>query len=98
MKRPFGISAFALKCIAVVSMFIDHLGYTQFPGVLWLRCIGRLAFPIFAFQIAEGARRTENLGKYLARLAVFAVIALGYRDQDPAARPRKAVDEGVAYL
>lgn len=75
MKRPFGISAFSLKCIAVVSMFIDHLGYTQFPGVLWLRCIGRLAFPIFAFQIAEGARRTENLGKYLARLAVFAVIA-----------------------
>ena len=30
--------------------------------------------------------------------AVFAVIALGYRDQDPAARPRKAVEEVVAYL
>ena len=30
--------------------------------------------------------------------AVFAVIALGYRDQDPSARPRKAGEEVVAYL
>lgn len=30
--------------------------------------------------------------------AVFAVIALGYRDQDPAPRPRKAVEEIVTYM
>lgn len=30
--------------------------------------------------------------------AVFAVIALGYRGQDPAPRPRKAVGEVVEYL
>ena len=30
--------------------------------------------------------------------AVFSVIALGYRDQEPAARPRKAPEEIVAYL
>jgi len=75
MNRRFALTAFHLKLIAVFSMFIDHLGYTLFPGVLWLRCIGRLAFPIFAFQIAEGAARTRDLKKYLLRLAIFAVIA-----------------------
>ncbi len=75
MKRPFGISAFTLKCIAVASMFVDHMGYTLFPGAIWMRCVGRLAFPIFAFQIAEGAYRTGSLGRYLARLAAFAVVA-----------------------
>ena len=30
--------------------------------------------------------------------AVFAVIALGYRAQDPAARPRKATEEIVTYI
>ena len=75
MEQRRGISGFALKLIAVVTMFIDHLGVTLFPGVLWLRCVGRLAFPIFAFQIAEGAVRTRDFKKYLIRLAVFAVIA-----------------------
>ena len=30
--------------------------------------------------------------------AVFAVIALGYRDQDPAPKPRKALSEIVKYM
>lgn len=30
--------------------------------------------------------------------AVFSVIALGYRDQDPAAKPRKALQEVAKYL
>lgn len=36
---------------------------------------GRLAFPIFAFMIAEGARRTHNIKKYLFRLLFFALIS-----------------------
>lgn len=75
MEQKRGLSGFDLKLMAVVTMFLDHLGFTLFPGVLWLRCIGRLAFPIFAFQIAEGAVRTKHFGKYLTRLAIFAVIA-----------------------
>ena len=62
MEQRKGLTAFDLKLIAVVTMFIDHMGYTLFPGVLWLRCIGRLAFPIFAFQSAEGAVRTKHFG------------------------------------
>lgn len=75
MKRRLELSAFDLKLIAVVTMFLDHLGYTLLPGALWLRGVGRLAFPIFAFQIAEGAGRTRDFGKYLGRLALFAVVA-----------------------
>ena len=37
MEQRKGLSSFDLKLIAVVTMFIDHLGYTLFPGVLWLR-------------------------------------------------------------
>ncbi len=75
MERRTGISAFTLKLIAVTSMFIDHMGFILFPGSLWMRCVGRLAFPVFAFQIAEGAVRTKDLGRYLARIAAFAVLA-----------------------
>ena len=47
------LNGFHLKLIAACTMFIDHMGHTLFPTVLWLRCIGRLAFPIFCFLIAE---------------------------------------------
>ena len=40
-----------------------------------MRCIGRLAFPIFAFMVAEGYLRTRNLGRYMLRMLVFALIA-----------------------
>lgn len=69
------MSAFVLKIIAVVTMFMDHLGYIVFGKVSFLNCIGRLAFPIFAFQISEGYSHTRNLKKYFVRLLIFAVIS-----------------------
>lgn len=36
--------------------------------------VGRLAFPIFAFMIAEGYFRTRNIKKYMGRLLAFAFI------------------------
>lgn len=64
-----------LQCIAVVTMLIDHLGYELFPSADWLRMVGRLSFPIFAFLLVEGFIHTSHRKNYVLRLAVFAVIS-----------------------
>lgn len=67
--RSFGLTGNLLKLIALVTMTIDHIGVQIFPGVAWFRIVGRLAFPIFAFMIAEGCRYTRNKAKYLGLIA-----------------------------
>lgn len=62
------------KLIAVVSMLIDHIGYFYFDNNIWMRLIGRLAFPIFAFFIAEGMKHTKSRKKYILTLFIFALI------------------------
>ncbi len=71
-KSPF--SGNLLKIIAALSMTIDHVGLLLFPKILLFRIFGRLAFPIFAFFIAEGCRYTKNRARYLATLAGMAVV------------------------
>ena len=75
MQRYRVLNGFHLKLIAACTMFIDHMGYTLFPGVMWLRCIGRVAFPIFCFLIAEGCVHTHDRKKYALRLLVFALLS-----------------------
>ena len=72
------LSASALKIIAMVCMLCDHVWATVAPGyeeTLWLTMVGRIAFPIFAFQIAEGFSRTYNSRAYTKRLFWFAVLS-----------------------
>ncbi len=69
------MTSFGLKIIAIISMFIDHLGYAWFKRTTGMNLIGRLAFPIFAFQISEGYIHTNNLKKYFLRLFIFALIS-----------------------
>lgn len=69
------INSNQLKLFAIIIMTIDHIGAVLFPYCLWLRIIGRLAFPIFAFMIVEGMYYTSDAKKYLIRLGVFALIA-----------------------
>ena len=64
-----------LKVIAVLSMLIDHIGAYLFPNILIFRIIGRLAFPIFAFFIAEGWKHTRSKKKYFLLIILFAVIS-----------------------
>jgi hypothetical protein len=65
----------ALKLVAIVSMTIDHVGAILLPQVSWLRIIGRVAFPLFAYQLASGYLHTRNLTRYARRLAVWGLIA-----------------------
>jgi len=69
------MSSFVLKIIAIITMFIDHIGYAIFGEFSFFNYIGRIAFPIFAFQISEGYVHTKNLKKYFLRLCIFALIS-----------------------
>ena len=63
-----GLTGNQLKIIAMIAMTCDHVGMQIFPQLLWLRMVGRLAMPIYAFLIAEGCRHTRDRKKYLLRL------------------------------
>jgi len=69
------MNTFAIKIIAVVTMLIDHIGVVLFPRDLIFRVIGRVAFPLFVYLIAEGFRHTRSKEKFLLRLFVFALIS-----------------------
>ena len=71
------LSGNAIKLIACVFMFIDHLGFIFFPAEPIYRIIGRLAFPLFAFMIGEGAKHTRNKLRYFLTLAIFAAAVEG---------------------
>lgn len=64
-----------IKLIAIATMLIDHIGYAFFPDVTILRIIGRIAFPLFALELARGRRRTRSIQKYLARLFILALVS-----------------------
>lgn len=50
-----------LKLLALFTMTIDHIGAFVLTGgsFLWMRVVGRLAFPIFMFLFAEGAHHSK---------------------------------------
>lgn len=69
------LSSNALKVIACICMLIDHVGLVLMDNKWYMRAVGRLAFPIFAFLIVQGFVHTSNIRKYILRLAVFALIS-----------------------
>jgi len=79
-KASFGIfSGSDMKLVACVLMAIDHIGLILFPDIILFRIIGRLAFPLFAYFIAEGCRYTKSrLRHFLTVFAMGAVYLLFY--------------------
>lgn len=84
-----GLSGSALKLIAIITMFIDHIGAAILARIiiagdaneqiyqiyLMLRNVGRIAFPIFCFLLVEGFSYTRDRKKYAMRLLAFAFIS-----------------------
>ena len=68
-----------LKVIAILSMTIDHIAYyygVSNPYVYELmRTVGRIAFPTFAFLLAEGYVYTRNRQRYMLSLFTFAILS-----------------------
>jgi len=69
-----GLTGNQLKLLALITMTLDHIGLTLFPNVLWLRILGRLALPIYAYMIAEGCRHTRSRSRYLLSMAGLALL------------------------
>ena len=73
------LSGSALKIIAVLSMVADHCAYflleLDTPLYSVMRCFGRIAFPVFAFLIAEGFANTRSRTRYFLTLLGFAIIS-----------------------
>jgi len=75
-------------------MLIDHFGAVMLQSMQsmldepWLyaeiyaltRGIGRIAFPIFAYLIAQGCVHTKDIRKYLLRLGLLAIISEPFFD------------------
>ncbi len=69
------LSSAALQLIAIVTMIVDHTAIAFFGGNLFMRTIGRVAFPVFAFMIAEGFRHTRSVRNYFLRVLLMSVAA-----------------------
>lgn len=74
-KTRLNISSAGLHILAMGLMLCDHLWAMLLPAQEWLTCIGRIAFPVFAFMIVEGKLHTRNLRRYLLRMLIWAVLA-----------------------
>ena len=74
IKRNF-FNANQLKFIALFAMLLDHLYATVLPGQLWMTYVGRLAFPLFAFELVQGYIHTHDLRRYAKRLLILAVLS-----------------------
>ena len=84
------MTSFRLKIIAIISMTLDHAAkiigqaglLAIFPNAVSvtydiikiMEGLGRLAFPLFAFMIAEGCRKTHSMPRYIGRLSLFALF------------------------
>ena len=74
-NSKFNISSFTLHVLAMGLMLCDHAWAILFPSQEWLTCIGRIAFPIFAFMIVEGYTHTHDLRRYMLRILLWACLS-----------------------
>ena len=64
-QRKFGLTATHLRILALFLMLLDHLWATVVPGNNWMTYVGRMAFPIFAFQAAKNTPKKHHFNTFL---------------------------------
>ena len=74
LDKKLDITSAGLHLIAMICMLLDHLWATVVPGNEWMTCVGRIAFPIFAFLLTEGFFHTRSRKQYALRLFIWALI------------------------
>ena len=70
-NKPFRLTGNQLKLIAMLAMTADHVGLQLLPQWGFLRILGRLAMPLYAYMIAEGCRYTRNRTRYFLSIALM---------------------------
>lgn len=81
MGESRGLNSNQIKLMAILTMTIDHLAWTIWPGqdmhwwVILIHILTRITPGIMWFFIVEGYYHTHSIQKYLLRLFVFAVIS-----------------------
>ncbi len=75
-------SFYLLKWIACITMLIDHIALffrvqCDIPDdTYWImRCVGRIAFPLFAYLLVESFHHTQHRGKSLLKIGMIALIS-----------------------
>ena len=74
IRSRFALTGNQLKLLAMLTMTIDHIGAILLPQYRFLRIIGRLSMPIYAFMIAEGCHHTHDRKAYFLRLLGLALL------------------------
>lgn len=74
-EKESGISADALKVIAMLTMLIDHVGAALFADIEILRLIGRISFPIYVWLLVMGFVHTSSRKKYMLQMGACALIS-----------------------
>lgn len=97
MKNKPELTSFGLHLLAMGLMLCDHICLALMPDRLWMTCAGRLAFPIFAFLVAEGFVRTRSRARYARRLLIFALISEVPFDLLAAGRPVYPFHQNVLW-
>lgn len=68
------MTIFSLKLTAALLMTLDHISF-YFPAApAWLRWLGRGAYPLFLFCMAQGYAHTRSRKRYLLRLYLMSVF------------------------
>jgi len=73
------MTGFILRIIAMLTMLTDHIGWNFIDNPMLLTWIGRIAFPCYAFLLAEGFffvfKDKRRLLKHVSTLILLAVIS-----------------------